>query len=106
MTTEFPDAVAGLRAGDFSRLEPLFRDPPTPGAHPPIVSWYDRGHFAAHPDALAEALTCVWSAINEALPAHAAIVEELLRAGARAETVAVPTGVAALDELLIRYGRT
>lgn len=47
----FEDAVAGLLHGDFSRLEPLFRD----GS---ILRWLEEGRFAAQPEALAEALTC------------------------------------------------
>src|SRR5690348_5106465 len=54
---EFLDAVAGLIRGDFSHLDLLFADPPD-GRPCRIVEWYDRGAFAAEPEALAEALTC------------------------------------------------
>jgi hypothetical protein len=55
----FPDAVEGLRRGDFSRLAPLFEDPPSTEARPcRIIEWYGLGHFEAEPKALAEALAC------------------------------------------------
>ena len=49
----FQEAVSGLLAGDFSRLEPLFEFP-----NCPIVRWYEAGLFATEPDALNEAFTC------------------------------------------------
>ena len=55
--TTFPDAVRGLLAGDFSRLDPLF-EWPDGGPPPPVIRWYDAGLFDAEPQALAEALTC------------------------------------------------
>lgn len=55
----FRDAVDGLRAGDFSRLEPLFRpDASGAGGACPIVEWVERGLFDGDAAALAEALTC------------------------------------------------
>ena len=53
----FPEAVKGLMAGDFSRLEPLFW-PSAPGSPSPIIKWFDDGLFANEPKALAEAFTC------------------------------------------------
>lgn len=47
------DCITGLRAGDFSRLEPLFIGKP-----PLIQQWHQRGLLADAPDVVAEALTC------------------------------------------------
>jgi ankyrin repeat protein len=47
----FDATLAALLHGDFSRLEPQFDD----GS---IAAWIDEGRFDAHPDALAEALSC------------------------------------------------
>ncbi|MGA9771264.1 MAG: ankyrin repeat domain-containing protein [Blastocatellia bacterium] len=53
------DAIQGLKAGDFSRLEPLFNDDsPVDGHRCRIIEWYEAGLFADEPTALAEALTC------------------------------------------------
>jgi hypothetical protein len=52
----FRNAVEGLVAGDFSRLEPLFGDPN--GKPCRIVEWYEAGMFASEPKALNEALSC------------------------------------------------
>lgn len=46
----------------------------------------------------------VWATLHEPRPSHPAIVEALLKAGARVETVDYPTGVDVLDGLLRRYG--
>jgi hypothetical protein len=55
----FLDAVQGLKAGDFSRLEPLFIDDSlTDGQRCRIIEWYEDGLFANEPTALQEALTC------------------------------------------------
>lgn len=55
----FQDAVAGLLAGDFSRLAPLFADDvPDDGQRCAIIAWYEQGLFVKEPKALAEALTC------------------------------------------------
>ena len=48
--------------------------------------------------------TAVWSAINEPRPNHLRIIEELLKAGARLEDEAWPTGHAEVDAILKRYG--
>jgi hypothetical protein len=40
--------------------------------------------------------TAVWSALNEPRPAHRAIIEELLKAGARADAIDAETLRAAL----------
>ena len=56
---EFQNALRGLEAGDFSRLEPLFmNDFPDGGPRCSIIHWYEVGLFAKEPVALAEALTC------------------------------------------------
>lgn len=52
----FQAAVAGLLAGDFSRLAPLFTD--DAGQRCAVIEWYKQGLFANEPQALAEALTC------------------------------------------------
>jgi hypothetical protein len=49
----FSDAVRGLIAGDFSRLDPLFQGQPCQ-----IVEWFEAKLFADEPKALDEALTC------------------------------------------------
>ncbi|MBI3425926.1 MAG: ankyrin repeat domain-containing protein [Acidobacteria bacterium] len=55
----FPDAIAGLLAGDFSRLAPLFADDkPEAGQRCAIIVWVEQGLFANEPKALAEALSC------------------------------------------------
>ena len=55
----FRDAVKGLIAGDFSRLEPLFEDRrDVDGYHCRIIEWYESNLFASEPKALDEALTC------------------------------------------------
>lgn len=46
----------------------------------------------------------IWSAIHEPRPAHAQIIETLLKAGARWDAVEYPTGVASIDGLLEQYG--
>ncbi len=55
----FQAAIAGLLAGDFSRLAPLFADDALDaGQCCVILVWYEQGPFANEPKALAEALTC------------------------------------------------
>ena len=54
--TRFGDALEGLRRGDFSRLEPLFRA--VDGAAPRVIQWVEEGRFEGHSRELAEALTC------------------------------------------------
>jgi hypothetical protein len=53
----FREAVQGLRAGDFSRLAPLF-DSTADGPLCPIIRWYEAGRFAREPQALDEAFSC------------------------------------------------
>ena len=53
----FQAAVAGLLAGDFSRLAPLFAVQDV-GQRCAILVWYEQGLFVNEPKALAEALTC------------------------------------------------
>jgi hypothetical protein len=53
----FPDALRGLLAGDFSRLDPLFVADAA-GGPCRIVAWFNAGLFAGEPAALAEALAC------------------------------------------------
>ena len=58
-TSEFENAVRGLKGGDFTRSEPLFEnDLPQAGVRCQIIQWYEAGLFANEPDALAEAFTC------------------------------------------------
>jgi len=52
----FEDTLQGLRNGDFSRLDPLFRA--ESGAAPRIVQWIEQGCFAGHDAELSEVLTC------------------------------------------------
>lgn len=55
----FQDAVKGLLAGDFSRLEPLFKTESNKDAYQcKIIEWYEQELFLNEPKALAEALTC------------------------------------------------
>src|SRR5262245_32834763 len=55
----FQDAIQGLKAGDFSRLEPLFNDgSQIEGRRCRIIEWHEAGLFADERTALAEALTC------------------------------------------------
>lgn len=52
----FEEALGGLKAGDFTRLAPLFD---ASGAFScPIVRWHEAGRFAHEQEALAEAFTC------------------------------------------------
>ncbi len=53
----FRETVAGLLAGDSSRLAPLFAND-TSGNRCTIIKWYEQGLFANEPQALAEALSC------------------------------------------------
>jgi hypothetical protein len=56
---EFQEVIAGLLAGDFSHLAPLFaEDAPEAGQRCAIIGWYEHGLFEKEPKALAEALTC------------------------------------------------
>jgi len=52
----FQNAVQGLIAGDFSRLEPLFKD--RDGKPCQIVEWYEAGMFTDELNAVNEALSC------------------------------------------------
>src|SRR5215467_8491190 len=54
--TAFDDALAGLRRGDFSRLDALFLG--KSGSLPQIVEWVKQGRFSGHDQELAEAFTC------------------------------------------------
>lgn len=53
---EFSRALEGLRKGDFSALDPLFRSHRDKPAQ--IVEWVEQGCFRGHEEELAEALTC------------------------------------------------
>jgi ankyrin repeat protein len=55
----FRAAVRDLEEGNFSRLEPLFRNLAA-SSHPScqIIEWYDLGYFKVEPKALDEALSC------------------------------------------------
>lgn len=58
-TYEFKDAIRGLIAGDFSRLEPLFTDDlSNDDQHCQIIEWHKAGLFTDEQAALNEALTC------------------------------------------------
>jgi hypothetical protein len=55
----FRKAVRDLEEGNFSRLEPLFRNLASKShAACQIIEWYDLGYFKNEPKALNEALTC------------------------------------------------
>ncbi len=55
----FQDAIQGLKAGDFSRLDPLFRDSSLEANHRcRVIEWVEQGRFVDEPVALQEALTC------------------------------------------------
>ena len=48
--------------------------------------------------------TTIWAAIHETRTAHVAIIETLLKAGARVQAVDYPTGIEPIDVMLERYG--
>ena len=52
----FDDTLAGLKRGDFSRLDFLFQS--NSGSSPQILEWVQQGRFSGHDQELAEALTC------------------------------------------------
>jgi ankyrin repeat protein len=55
----FRAAVRDLEEGNFSRLEPLFRNLASSShASCQIIEWYDLGYFKNEPKALNEALAC------------------------------------------------
>ena len=55
----FRNAVRDLEEGNFSRLEPLFRNLASSSrASCQIIEWYDLGYFKNEPKALRESLTC------------------------------------------------
>jgi hypothetical protein len=55
----FRNAVRDLEEGNFSRLEPLFRNLASSShASCQIIEWYDLGYFKNEPKALNEALAC------------------------------------------------
>ncbi len=50
MKTSFQDAVAGLLAGDFSRLAPLFADDVSAaGQRCALIAWIEQGLFLDTP---------------------------------------------------------
>ena len=67
----FPDALQGLRSGDFSRLEPLFLG----GNKARIIGWCEEGRFDNEAAALAEALSCA------CFLGHTTVAEYLLKRG-------------------------
>jgi hypothetical protein len=56
--SQFTNAVQGLIAGDFSRLEPLFEGRGNDGRPCQIIEWFEANLFANEPKALDEALAC------------------------------------------------
>src|SRR6476620_12064923 len=48
--------AARLHRGDFTRLDPLFAEPPGPSSV--LTSWIAAGRFAGDPAALNEAVAC------------------------------------------------
>jgi ankyrin repeat protein len=74
--SEFRNAVQGLIAGDFSRLEPLFED--HNGKPCQIIEWCEAGMFRNELKALDEALSCV------CFVGRPAVVEYLLARGVSA----------------------
>src|SRR4051812_23708550 len=65
------DALRGLRSGDFSRLEPLFKG----GKKAQLVQWCEAGLFENEPTALDEALSCA------SFLGHTEVAEYLLKRG-------------------------
>ena len=53
---KFDHALEGLKRGDFSRLDYLFKR--KSGSPPQIVEWVEQGRFRGYDQELAEALTC------------------------------------------------
>ncbi len=163
---QLKDFIAGMRAGDFSRLASRFEGEPAL-----VRQWDEQGAFASMPEVRAEALSCacflgqvsvakyflskgidpvagsrtgmnalhwavnrgqldavrllldhgvdleqrsmydgtalgtaVWSAVHEPRPAHRAIIELLLSAGARVADAGYPSGDEDIDALLRRHG--
>jgi Ankyrin repeats (3 copies) len=101
--TDIADTLAGLTAGDFSRLEPRFVGNPAP-----IVTWIEAGELDAHPDALAEALTCACFlghlAVARLLLARGVAVNGGSGTGLDAVHWAVNRGQLAAVDLLIEAG--
>jgi hypothetical protein len=46
----------------------------------------------------------VWAAVHETKPAHIAVIEALLEAGAAVHEAGYPSGDSAIDALLVRFG--
>lgn len=69
----FRDSIAGLRAGDFSRLAPLFT-PGSDGAPSRISRWLREGRFRGEDVTLAEAFSCA------CFDGFVSVAEELLNA--------------------------
>ena len=102
---EFADALAGLRNGDFSRLEPIFQAEDEQQAQ--IVGWHKQGLFAEHPKELAEAFTCAcflgYTAIAEYFLAHGMDPAGGDATGANALHWAADRGQLATVRLLLRH---
>ena len=104
----FPDAIAGLLAGDFSRLAPLFsNDAPVTGKRCVIIDWVEQGLLADEPKALAEALTCAcfngYTSVAETLLQHSVNPEAGNGTGLNALHWAANRGQLDAVRLLLQY---
>lgn len=102
----FADAVVGLLAGDFTRLDPLFSNG-ADGSASPILQWYEAGLFRAQPDALKETFTCACFNgrldVAEHLLAHGMDPAGGMSTGLNAFHWAVNRGQLEIVRLLIRH---
>lgn len=72
----FRDAVRHLEDGDFSHLDPLFRDElSSGGARCQIIRWFDAGYFTNEAKALNEALACA------CFNGHTGVADYLMKRG-------------------------
>jgi hypothetical protein len=104
----FRDAIRGLKAGDFSRLEPLFEhDSPGEGVRCQIIQWHEAGLFDNEAEALDEALTCACflghTSVAKYLLDHGVNPAEGFATGLNAFHWAVNRGQLGTTKLLIEH---
>jgi hypothetical protein len=104
----FRDAVRGLKAGDFSRLEPLFKDDLSDdGSRCQIIQWHEAGLFDNEAEALDEALTCACflghTSVAKYLLDHGVDPAEGFATGLNAFHWAVNRGQLGTTKLLIEH---